>query len=117
MDERLGRRGVRPHARGEAREVLRSAGYLDDARLAQERADAMARRGFGDAAIRYDLEGRGVAPDLADEAIGRLGPEADRARGIVAARGASARTARYLAARGFGDDAIDGAIGSVAREP
>jgi hypothetical protein len=45
-----------------------------------------------------------------DVAIGALEPERDRARRLAAARGPTAKTARYLASRGFGHEALDGIV-------
>jgi len=71
----------------------------------------MATRGYGDAAIRADLEGRGLSADRIESAIGDLEPEAERARSLVERDGSSARTARGLLAKGFSEDAVESAIG------
>ena len=42
-----------------------------------------------------------------------LEPEADRARRIIASRGRSHATARFLARKGFGEDAVESAAGEV----
>jgi SOS response regulatory protein OraA/RecX len=105
--QRLVARGIAPADRERALETLERVGVVDDARVAQGRAAALAVRGGGDALIRDDLERRGVAPHLVDEAVGRLEPELERARTIVAARGASPRTLRRLAAKGFSEETIE----------
>jgi hypothetical protein len=62
-------------------------GLVDDARTAVRRAEALAERGFGDAAIRYDLEQEGIAPEPVEEALAGLDPERERAGARGAARG------------------------------
>jgi SOS response regulatory protein OraA/RecX len=91
---------------------LADAGLVDDARLAAARAETLAARGQGDAAIRWDLERRGIAPDEVEAAVARLEPERERAFRIVAERGSGPATARFLARRGFDEDAVDGALGT-----
>ena len=86
LEERLAARGANAAARAEALGTLERAGLVDDARLAAARAEALAGRGYGDAAIRA-LEG--------------LEPEALRARGLLEQEGAGPRTLRRLAGRGF----------------
>jgi SOS response regulatory protein OraA/RecX len=111
LQAQLERRGVPGRAAEESIGMLTGAGLVDDARLASNRAERMAERGYGDAAIRHDLERRGLSADIAEEALRALEPEEDRARRIVAERGAGARTARYLAARGFAAEALEQAAG------
>jgi SOS response regulatory protein OraA/RecX len=103
LDERLAR-DVAPAAREEAVAVLTRAGVVDDRRVAENRAAAMAARGYGDAAICHDLRRRGLEPDEIAAAVASLEPEADRAAALVARRGLGTKTARYLASRGFGED-------------
>jgi hypothetical protein len=54
-----------------------------------------------------------LPPGLVADAICALEPESERARRVVAARGAGVRTARELARRGFGEDAVESALGGV----
>jgi SOS response regulatory protein OraA/RecX len=118
IDARLARAGFGGDVRAEAVETLQRAGLVDDARFAAGRAAALAARGYGNAAIRADLERQGVAGEPAEAAVAALEPEATRARGIVARRGRSAGTARYLAGRGFDPDAVETALaGLVAGDP
>jgi regulatory protein len=86
--------------------TLQSAGLVDDGRFARERARTLASRGSGDALIRDDLERRGIGPEEIEAALARLAPEVERAAAVVARRGSGAKTARYLASRGFGEDAL-----------
>jgi SOS response regulatory protein OraA/RecX len=113
LDERLESSGVSPAQRREALAMLVRAGLADDERFARSRAAALAERGRGDIAIRCDLEGRGVPPGLIDAALTALEPERERAARLVAARGPSPRTARALAAAGFGEEALEAAVGEV----
>src|SRR5438876_6980156 len=78
--ERLERAAVAPAAVDESLAVLEKAGLVDDGRFAASRALSLAGRGYGDAAIRHDLERQGVAADLADAAMAGLEPEWVRAR-------------------------------------
>jgi SOS response regulatory protein OraA/RecX len=109
LEERLERRAVPPAERARAVETLTRAGVLDDARFARSRALALAARGYGDAAIRFDLERKGVEAEVAAEALAELEPERDRAVRVAATAGGGVRAARLLARRGFGEEAIEAA--------
>jgi SOS response regulatory protein OraA/RecX len=100
-----------PTARDEALATLERTGVVDDRRVASARAAALAERGYGDQAIRHDLGARGLEPAEIERALASLEPEAARAAGIVARRGAGPKTARRLAARGFGEEAVEAAAG------
>jgi regulatory protein len=116
LRERLRRSGI-PSTEGEAAVgALQRAGFVDDARYAARRAASLADRGHGDAAIRWRLEREGVPPGLVADALGALEPERDRALRVVAARGAGVRTARELARRGFGEDAVESALGGLVAD-
>jgi regulatory protein len=106
LELRLDERGVAPVERDRTLATLRSAGFVDDGRFARERARTLAARMSGDALIRDDLERRGIDPDEIDAALAGLEPEAERAAAVVSQRGQGAKTARYLASRGFGEDAV-----------
>jgi regulatory protein len=110
LDARLEQCGVRADERAKALETLERIGYVDDARVAHTRASVLAERGSGDALIRHDLERRGIAPDLVAGALDELESERERAARIVRRRGPGAKTARYLASRGFGEEALEAAI-------
>jgi SOS response regulatory protein OraA/RecX len=114
LERRLEQRAVGPAERVEAVETLKRAGVLDDRRFARSRAAALAGRGYGDAAIRFDLERHGVTSELVEDAVAELDSEEARARRVAAAAGSGARAARVLARRGFGADAIEAAAGDVA---
>lgn len=113
LRERLLRAGVAGSEADEVLEELQRVGLLDDGRFARERARALAERGKGDAAIRFDLEHAGVGSDEVEAALAELDPERERAERLVERRGASAATARLLAGRGF-DEAVVEAL--VAQE-
>jgi regulatory protein len=113
LDRRLERRGVTPGLREETVGRLEAAGLVDDERFARRLAESLAERGHGDEAIRWRLERDGVAAETAAAALGALAPELERSRLIVAARGAGPRTARELARRGFGEEAVEAALGPV----
>jgi SOS response regulatory protein OraA/RecX len=118
LDERLARRSVAPAARAEAVEALERAGILDDGRFAAGRAETLAGRGYGNAAIRADLERQGVHREHAEAAIAGLERESGRAERIAARRGRTMATGRYLAARGFEAETVEEAVGEpVAGDP
>jgi len=119
LDRRLRRAGFDPEEVGSAIEDLESAGLVDDARFARELvADRADRRLAGDRAVRYALRAKGVAEDVAAQAMEAAGDEAERALALARKRagrlGPSEPEAGYrrlyglLLRRGFGP--------SVARE-
>ena len=110
LDARLARRGVSEPERAQALETLERVGYVDDERYARTRAERLADRGSGDALIRHDLEGRGIAVELVEAALAELEPERERAARILERRGHGVKTARYLAARGFGADVLESVV-------
>ena len=112
LEERLAGRGVTPAAGAAAIAALEQAGLVDDARVASARAETLASRGYGDSAIRFDLERRGIAGELVDAALAGLDSEAERARSAVERRGAGPAAARRLASRGFDPGVIEDVLGS-----
>jgi SOS response regulatory protein OraA/RecX len=110
LDDRLARRRVGADARAEALESLGRAGLVDDDRFAQTRARTMAERGWGDAAIRADLEQRGLADEAVVAALGALEPESERLALLVERAGSDARLLRRLAGRGFDPDLLEGFV-------
>jgi regulatory protein len=113
LDARLSRAGVDEPERRDALGTLERAGLVDDDRFAVDRAAALSRRGYGDEAIRWDLKRQGVSPEVAETALAELEPEGDRAAAIVDRRGRGPAVAAYLARRGFGEDAVEHAIGEA----
>ena len=112
LEERLAGRGVAPAAGEAAIAALERAGLVDDGRVASARAETLASRGYGDAAIRFDLERRGIAGELVEAALAGLDPEPERARALVAKGGGGPATARRLASRGFDPGVLEDVLGS-----
>jgi regulatory protein len=111
LEQRLAGRGVPSGAAADAVAALESAGIVDDLRVASTRAENMAARGYGDAAIRADLEQRNIDPELVATVLAALAPEPERARAFVKRRGAGVKTARWLAAHGFDPSAVEESLG------
>ena len=105
----LERRGAAPDEARRAVERLREAGYVDDARYASARAEVLAGRGFGDDAVRFELERDGLADGEIVAALNELVPERERAIAVVAAARTPLGGIRRLAAKGFSADAIEAA--------
>jgi regulatory protein len=116
LDRRLERAGVDPAERREVLDRLAGAGYLDDERVVRDRAVRLADRGYGDAAIRLDLERRGAAPELTEQTIAALEPERSRADRLVEKLGGGVRTARTLARKGFSEASVERALAAVAQD-
>lgn len=116
LEERLERAGVPEAAREEALAALEGSGLVDDARVAESRASELARRGYGNLAIRSDLHRRRIPGDAVAEALETLEPEADRARRQLEAHGAAPAVLRRLAARGFSRDTLEDLAASVAQD-
>jgi SOS response regulatory protein OraA/RecX len=112
LAERLERAAVSPAAAAESLETLERAGLLDDERVAGARARSLAQRGYGDEAIRHRLLAEGLEEAVVGLAVGELEPEPARAAPLIERRGRGPRTARYLAARGFGEGAVEAALGA-----
>jgi len=110
LDRRLAERGAVAAVRAETVAAAERAGLVDDARFAAGRAAALAGRGAGDAMIQEDLARRGVPEETIRAAIAGLEPESDRAAAVVAARGRSLRTVRFLAGKGFSEQTLESFI-------
>ena len=113
LRERLRRAGVTAAEAEDALEALLQAGLVNDGRFALSRAQSLADRGKGNAAIRYDLEQQGLAAEEVEAALASLEPERERAERVIERRGGGPATARLLAGRGFAEEAVEAA---VARE-
>jgi regulatory protein len=111
VDQRLARAGIDEERRNDALDTLERVGYVDDERFAGARAEALAGRGYGDEWIRLDLAEHGVGAEGVAEAIGALEPEAERAAMLVERLGRSPKTGARLARKGFGEDALEAALG------
>ena len=115
LDGKLAARGIAPAGRAEALAALERARLLEDGRFAAGRAEALAARGYGDAAIRADLEARGVDAEAIGDALAGLAPEPERAEAAAGGR-TGAAAARYLSRRGFGEDALEALVGASGEE-
>ena len=111
LEERLSRRGMRTEAQEDALAALEQAGLVDDGRVASARAEALAARGYGDAAIRFKLEGEGLAAELVAEALAGVEPEAVRAAKLLDRRGRGPASVRWLASRGFDSGTLEDLAG------
>ena len=114
--QRLEERGFSESERDHAIETLIRTELLDDRRFADARAVSLAGRGAGDALIRHALGQAGVAPELVEEALQAVPPEAERARLIVSRRGSGSGTARYLTGKGFSEEVVAGVVAGGADE-
>jgi SOS response regulatory protein OraA/RecX len=106
LDRALGSRGFSEGTRATALATLERTGLVDDDGFAQRRAAALAERGAGNALIRHDLGRAGLADEVVEAAVAALEDELTRAGRIVERRGASQKTSRYLAGKGFSDDVV-----------
>lgn len=111
LDDRLARAGVAEPDREQALETLERIGYVDDSRVAAARAEALASRGQGDDAIQVDLESRGIAATIVEQALAALEPEALRAAAIADRLGRTPKTAAHLRRKGFSEDSVESALG------
>ena len=116
LDRRLADRGFDEVERAKAIATLTRTGVLDDGRFATDRARTLAARGAGDEFIHHDLATAGIERELIESAVDDLDSELERARRVVARRGASSKTARYLAAKGYSEDAVRAAVARVEDE-
>jgi SOS response regulatory protein OraA/RecX len=116
LDTRLERAHVDPATRGEVVERLSAAGAVDDVRFAEQRARGLAERNAGDLLIRHDLAARGISMETIEACIESLEPETARAQRVVERRGVGPKTARYLAGKGFSEDALEAAYGEAVAE-
>jgi SOS response regulatory protein OraA/RecX len=116
LEQRLKRGGHSAAAREEALAALGRAGLLDDTRAAERRAEQLARRGYGDAAIRADLRKRMISAESAIEAVQALEAELDRARRLLEGKDLTPALLRRLSARGFSRDTLDEVASTFALE-
>jgi SOS response regulatory protein OraA/RecX len=116
LEARLTRGGHPAAAREEALAALERAGLVDDARLARRRAELLARRGYGDAAIRADLRRRLIPAEAVDDAVAGLEPERDRVQSLLEGQGPTPALLRRLAARGFSRDTLGDIEAAFAHE-
>jgi regulatory protein len=111
LEQRLARAGFEPHARADAIARATDAGYLDDARVARERARRLAERDASDAAICAELRRRGVGEDAIQAALEALPAEPTRAERLARRLGGGSRAARSLVRKGYAEDVVERALG------
>ena len=116
LQQRLARAGHSTAAREDAIASLARVGAVDDARLAESRAQLLARRGYGDAAIRADLRRRLIAPEATADAVSALEPELERARRVLGQQTVTPALLGRLTRRGFSRDTLDEIASSFALE-
>jgi SOS response regulatory protein OraA/RecX len=110
LEQRLLGAGFDADACADALSRAAEAGYLDDTRVAVERARVLAGRDASDAAIRAELERRGVSEHVIAGALGDVTPESERAEHLAARLGGGVRAARALARKGYPDDLVERTI-------
>ena len=113
---RLHQAGIPPATARDVVQALTRAGVADDARLARRRADELAERGYGDAAIAARLDAEGIEAAAASEALALLEDEPARARWLLATEPDALRAARKLARRGFAPEIVEEAVGALDAE-
>jgi SOS response regulatory protein OraA/RecX len=116
LERRLARAGHSSAAREDVVQALDRAGLLDDTRVARARAGRLARRGYGDAAIRADLQRRLVRADASADAVESLEPELDRAQRLVAGQSVTPALIRRLSGRGFSRATLDEVVSAFAQD-
>ena len=107
LEQRLTQAGFDAEASADALARAAAAGYLDDARVARERARHLAERGSSDASIRAELRRRGVSEQELEAALAAVAPEAERAERLSSRVGGGLRAARALARKGYPEDVIE----------
>ena len=113
LEGRLARAGVRGSERREALDRAERAGLVDDGRYAGARARTLAERDAGDELVLDDLVRHGVTETVARAALESLEPERERLERIVARRGLSTKTVRFLAAKGFAPDHLEDLVAEI----
>jgi SOS response regulatory protein OraA/RecX len=116
LEDRLARAGVGPEAGERAVTALVDAGAVDDRRLAERRGQALAKRGWGDEAIRARLAGEGLGAEAIVAALGRLEPERDRAIRVAATAGDARKAWNLLSRRGFDADVVSETVAALDEE-
>jgi SOS response regulatory protein OraA/RecX len=107
LEQRLLKAGFGAGACAEALGRAADAGYLDDTRVAVERARRLGERNASDEAIRADLAGRGVPEKQIELALAQVTPEVARAERLATRLGGGARAARALLRKGYPEDVVE----------
>ncbi len=116
LEQRLSQARHSDLAREEVVGALERAGVIDDERLAEDRAELLARRGYGDAAIRADLSRRLIPAEEAASAVAALEPELVRVRRLLEGQAVTPALLRRLAGRGFSRDTLEEIAAAFAQE-
>jgi SOS response regulatory protein OraA/RecX len=111
LRQRLDARGIASPEAEAAVEALASAGVVDDERLARARAQSVADRGWGDAAIAARLQEEGLPAGAVTQAIEELPAERERAAGLVAREPDRRAAWRLLGRRGFAQETVEDVVG------
>lgn len=143
LEERLGRKGHAPEHIARCLDALREAGIIDDAAFAQAHVrDAVRLRPRGSRRLLAELRRKGVADGTAADAVARVldeesSPESELAvraaerwsrraraveRALLCGAGERADVERvrrrfwgYMSRRGFGPDAVRGALERICK--
>ncbi|MES2955490.1 MAG: recombination regulator RecX [Pseudomonadota bacterium] len=114
LERKLAVHAESPEQLAQVLDELQAKDFISEARVVESVINRRAGR-FGAARIRHELQGKGLAPEAVAEAVNGLkASEVERAREVwrkkfaepaadAAARG---KQMRFLAARGFGSEAI-----------
>ncbi|MBS1709069.1 MAG: regulatory protein RecX [Armatimonadetes bacterium] len=108
----LGARGVEPADIDAVLGRLVELGYVSDARVAEEAVQAaQGEKPVGKERVRAKLLRRGLDESLVESAVGEMehASEVEKALTVAARLGSGtgmAKTARYLAARGFDEETV-----------
>ena len=114
LERKLAAHEEEPGQLAKVLDELQAKDFISESRVIESVLNRRANR-FGAARIRHELQGKGLQPEAVSAAVQSLkGSETDRARGVWQKKfGAPAADAaergkqmRFLAARGFGSDAI-----------
>ncbi len=114
LERKLAAHEEEPGQLAKVLDELQAKDFISESRVIESVLNRRASR-FGAARIRHELQGKGLQAEAVSAAVQSLkGTEAERARGVWQKKfGAPAADAaergkqmRFLAARGFGSDAI-----------
>jgi regulatory protein len=114
MARKLSPHGESPEQIEQLLDALVARGWLSEARFAESRANALARK-FGSRKIEHDLRSRGVSAEVVEQTVERsLAQELENCRaawqrkfGVLPQNAAErGRQMRFLAGRGFSTDAV-----------
>jgi regulatory protein len=111
LKDRLRARGFPPAVGEGAVAALAEVGLVDDRRLGLMRAEALAERGWGDAAIEVRLRREDVPEEVVREALASLPPERERAAALAASVNDRRAAWNLLSRRGFALETAEEVVG------